>query len=75
MCTDDVVQALPAQEGSADHVQGVPAVPRGPQAGLPPTEGETGRRGPWLVLAVTFHFFASIQLKCLLVLTLVAVQC
>ena len=41
--TDDVIQTIPAQEGSADHVQGVPPVPRSPQASLPSSEGETGR--------------------------------
>ena len=46
VCIDDVIKAVPAQEGGADHVQGVSPVPRSPQASLSSTEGETGRPRP-----------------------------
>ena len=39
---DDVDEAVPEEEVCADHVQGVPPLPRGSPTGLPEAQGEAG---------------------------------
>ena len=69
---DDVDTAVPAQESRAHHVQSVPQVSRRPQAGVPATQGKTGRsrsRSDCAVLFIAADFCPVFyKLHCLSVL-------
>jgi hypothetical protein len=53
--SDDVLQAVPEKESGADHVQGVPAVPRGTAASVSKTERKIGRsRSRWAFVYIGF---------------------